>query len=279
MANGAIPSTFKRELTMPEFRILIWSILLILLSSCKSSGQQSPSPYLYDHGAIVRGDTSASELALVFTGDEFADGGMHIIQVLEQQGLRASFFLTGKFYRNPEFEELINKLRTGGHYLGAHSDRHLLYCDWEKRDSLLVSREEFIIDLENNYRAMQSFGLEKEDALFYLPPYEWYNETISLWTREMGLHLVNLTYGTLSHADYTLPGNSGYRKSQEIYESILNFEASRDSGLRGFILLSHIGTAPQRNDKFYLYLEDLIKTLKSRGYRFQRIDELLSNVP
>jgi len=34
--------------------------------------------------------------------------------------------------------------------LGPHSDQHLLYCDWDKRDSLLVTREDFRIDLQLN---------------------------------------------------------------------------------------------------------------------------------
>jgi len=237
--------------------------------------QQNPSPFKYIQGAIVRGDTSVKELALVFTGDEYADGGMHIAQVLERQGVNGSFFLTGKFYRNPDFKAILDILVAGGHYLGAHSDQHLLYCDWVKRDSLLVSREEFRMDLENNYKAMKSFGIEKGDAPFFLPPYEWYNDSIAAWTTFMGLRLINYTHGTLSHADYTVPGSSGYRSTQEICSSILDYETDHPSGLKGFILLSHIGTAPERSDKFYLELERLIKSLKAKEYRFQRIDEIL----
>lgn len=264
---------------MPELRTFLWTILLFLVSSNHSSGQQSHTLFQYIQGAIVRGDTSVKELTLVFTGDEYADGGMHIARVLERQGVKGSFFLTGNFYRNPEFASLLLTLKEDGHYMGAHSDQHLLYCDWDKRDSLLVTREEFMVDLINNYKAMQAFEIEKEDAPLFLPPYEWYNDTISSWTRAMGLQLANFTYGTLSHADYTVPGTKGYRNSTEIYDSILEFEASQDSGLKGFILLSHIGTAPERSDKFYLHLEKLIKSLKAEGYRFQRIDKLLSKNP
>jgi len=260
---------------MPDLRTLLWTVLLFLVSASHGLGQQSPSPFLYLHGAIVRGAASAKELALVFTGDEYADGGMHIIQVLEQHGVKASFFLTGKFYRNPDFKAVLDALVAGGHYLGAHSDQHLLYCDWVKRDSLLVSREEFRMDLENNYKAMQAFGIERKDALLFLPPYEWYNDTISSWTTSMGLQLINFTHGTLSHADYTVPGTSGYRSTQEIYSSILDYETGHSAGLKGFILLSHIGSAPERSDKFYLQLENLIKILQAKGYQFQRIDELL----
>ncbi len=256
--------------TLPAFL----GVLLIPLMTVLA--QSSESSYQTLHGAIVRGDTNRAELALVFTGDEYAEGGEHIAGVLNRQGVKASFFLTGKFYRNPEFTSLIGALVKGGHYLGAHSDQHLLYCDWIQRDSLLVTEQEFREDLMENYQAMFHFGLRREDATLFLPPYEWYNDSIARWTCAMGLELVNISYGTLSHADYTLPGSSGYHSSKEIYRSIMDYESTASNGLNGYILLVHIGTAPERSDKFYLHLEKLLEELKSRGYRFQRIDELLN---
>lgn len=236
------------------------------------------NPCLYfkcESGAIVRGDMSAKKLALVFTGDEFADGGNHILSVLKHQRTPGSFFLTGNFYRNPKFTQLICSLRVDGHYLGAHSDQHLLYCDWKNRDSLLISQEEFIYDLENNYKAMKLFGISKKDALYFLPPYEWYNDTISNWTKSLNLLLINFTHGTLSHTDYTTPNMPNYRNSELIYQSIIDFDSESAGGLNGFILLIHIGTASGRKDKFYNHLETLIAELKSKGYQFIRIDELL----
>jgi peptidoglycan/xylan/chitin deacetylase (PgdA/CDA1 family) len=223
----------------------------------------------------VRGDTTAPQLALVFTGDEFADGGFHILQVLSDLDMKASFFLTGKFYKNPAFEDLLHALVRQGHYMGAHSDQHLLYCSWEDRNSLLVSRSLFRQDLLDNYTAMEPFGIAKEDAPYFLPPYEWYNDSIARWTRELGLQLVNYTSGTLSHTDYTIPGTPAYRSSKEIYHSIVKYEAANETGLNGFILLVHIGTAPERTDKFYLHLGELLEELISKGYEFNRIDTLL----
>jgi len=251
------------------------SVVLLLLALLPATSQTGTSSHQLLHGAIVRGDTSKPELALVFTGDEFAEGGIHIASVLTDQGVKGSFFFTGKFYRNTEFESLIQALLNGGHYLGAHSDQHLLYCTWENRDSLLVSQKQFNDDLLDNYSAMRTFGIAREDAPFFLPPYEWYNDSIAKWTRTMRLQLVNFTHGTLSHADYTVPHTLGYRSSDEIFRSILDHEETDVYGLNGFILLSHTGTAPERRDKFYLYLEKLIEELKEQGYRFKRIDELL----
>jgi peptidoglycan/xylan/chitin deacetylase (PgdA/CDA1 family) len=124
---------------------------------------------------------------------------------------------------------------------------------------------------------MKQFGIQIEDSPFFLPPYEWYNDTISAWTEAIGLRLINYTAGTFSHADYTLPGTPEYKSSAFIYQSIIAFEKNNSSGLNGFILLSHIGTAPERTDKFYLYLEQLIIELKSKGYIFNRIDEHLQD--
>ena len=224
-------------------------------------------------GGIVRGDTSKKELALVFTGDEFADGGEIISRTLKKHRIKASFFFTGHFYRNPIFYDLIISLRDNGNYLGAHSDQHLLYCSWENRDSLLVTKIEFEKDLSDNYQELRRFDIKKEDALYFLPPYEWYNDSISLWTREHGLQLVNYTSGTLSHADYTTPNMANYRSNEAILKSIYSKEI--ESGLSGFILLSHIGVAKERPDKFYVELDQLIANLKNKGYRFRRIDELL----
>jgi peptidoglycan/xylan/chitin deacetylase (PgdA/CDA1 family) len=168
---------------------------------------------------------------------------------------------------------MIKRLKRDGHYLGAHSDQHLLYCDWTKRDSLLVTKQQFARDLEANYAEMKKFGVSKSDARFFLPPYEWYNDTISAWTRELGLQLINFSPGTKSTADYTTPQMKNYRSGEEIYRSIIEYEESRK--LHGFILLVHIGTDPARTDKFYHRLPELLKFLQAKGYQFQTVNQLL----
>ncbi len=222
----------------------------------------------------MRTDTTAKRIHLVFTGDEFADGGEIILETLAEHGIKASFFLTGNFYRNPDFKEIIHGLVRDGHYLGAHSDRHLLYASWEDRDSTLVSREAFNKDVLDNYAEMKRFNIHKKDAPYYLPPYEWYNREIAGWTRDLGLILVNFTPGTYSNADYTIPSmRERYTSSDTIYNRILRYE--KDHGLNGFILLTHIGVHPERPDPFYLKLDDLITVLKQKGYRFTLLDKAI----
>ena len=257
---------------------LFVSSILIVFPSCKQSTyltSNSNNQLNCELGAIVRGDTLIKTLSLIFTGDEFADGAEHITRVLNEQNVKASFFFTGNFYRNPEFQDHIKTLVSDGHYLGAHSDKHLLYCDWKNRDSLLLIQKEFAEDIENNYLEMERFGILKKQTPYFLPPYEWYNDTISTWAKGMGLQLINFSKGTLSHADYTTPKMNNYLNSEKIYQSIVAYEAKNSNGLNGFILLIHIGTDPDRKEKFYFRLEELIIYLKKKGYKFKSLQELL----
>ena len=227
-------------------------------------------------GAVIRGDIANKEIALVFTGDEFADGADGIRKTLKDRKALASFFFTGNFYRNPDFKKAIIKLAADGHYLGAHSDKHLLYADWTKRDSLLVTENQFKQDLRDNYKLMATLGIKKNNAKYFLPPYEWYNRQIVSWTNEEGLTLINFTPGTRTPADYTYPDmGARYLSSEAIYDSVLAYEKKDPNGLNGFILLVHIGTDPRRTDKFYNRLDELLSDLTRKGYHFTRIDKLL----
>lgn len=254
--------------------VFILSCGLLPSASAPMTSSDAQS-FEYAYGAITRGNKANKQIALVFTGDEYADGAQTISNVLKSHNVPGSFFLTGRFYRNPKFQPGIKSLIADGHYLGAHSDEHLLYCDWVNRDSLLITKQEFIQDIEKNYDELDRLGITKHNASYFLPPYEWYNDSISAWTNELGLTLINFTHGTLSHADYTTPSMTNYRSSEVIYSSIMTYEQSKASGLNGFILLSHIGTAPERIDKFYPSLDNLIRELQKKGYVFLRIDELL----
>lgn len=221
---------------------------------------------LYSAGGIIRGDSSLRQIALLFTAHEWADGAEDILTTLKKHGIKGSFFLTG--YALEHHREVVKRLREEGHYIGSHSDRHLLYAPWENRDSLLVSREEFETDLLNSYSKLREAGIKPTDAPLFLPPYEYYNQQIADWTRSLGLQIVNFTPGTWSNADYTTPtmGRS-YRSSKDIYEHILQVE--KQEGLHGHLMLFHLGTDSARTDKFYhRWLNRLITTLQRRGYQF-----------
>jgi hypothetical protein len=45
----------------------------------------------------------------------------------------------------------------------------------------------------------------------------------------------------------------------------------KENTLNGGIILIHPGTHAERTDKLYLRLDEIIKTLKKKGYSFERL--------
>jgi len=91
--------------------------------------------------------------------------------------------------------------------------------------------------------------------------------------------LINFTPGTRSNADYTGEADTNFVSSQAIFESIVNKERADPHGLNGFILLLHIGSGPDRADKFHTRFGKLLDFLSNKGCQFVRVDELLELKP
>jgi peptidoglycan/xylan/chitin deacetylase (PgdA/CDA1 family) len=246
--------------------------LSFYLSSLEKEGGGYQSRDVTDkEGAIVRMDPARKDIYLAFAADKEAEGGEYILQVLNENNIRASFFFTGNFLRNPDYDALIRKVINNGHYVGPHSDQHLLYCDWKKRDSLLVDRRNFENDLRNNHIELAKFGITHSSSKWFMPPYEWYNSTIVDWARAMGLSVVNFTPGIRTNADYTTPDMPNYLSSDDILHSLYQFEKENSHRLNGCIMLIHPGTDSVRKEKLYERLPEIIDRLKNMGYDFKRL--------
>lgn len=231
----------------------------------------------WSHGGLIRGPLERRELALVFTGGDHGEGFPEVLRVLEGERVPGAFFFTGGFLRVPEQRDAARRAVARGHYVGPHSDQHLLYCSWEERERTLVTRREFALDLRANLRELAECGVNPADLSWWIPPFEWYNDEVSAWAREEGFPLCSFTPGTLSHADYTEDSAPNYRSNDEIYGSIFERESLDPHGLNGFLLLTHVGAGPGRKGKFFHRLDSLIHDLRQRGYTFRSLPELLSS--
>jgi len=264
--------TFQKRYqpSLQNYLFLICPFLFTVLEA------QPKKEFTYVHGAVVRGDSTKKELALVFTADEFGEGLPLITQTLQSKNVRASFFFTGRFYGNPAFEKYILQLQKNGHYLGPHSNKHLLYCDWSKRDSLLVSRDSFSRDLASNLATMKSQSVFIHPSHFFIPSFEWWNDSIARWSQALGFRLFSFTPGVRTPADYTWPGmGAAYKSSEWIMDWLKNLLSTDPRKLNGAIILIHAGTDLKRKDKLYDRLPQLIAILKAQGFIFRRVNELL----
>jgi len=89
----------------------------------------------------------------------------------------------------------------------------------------------------------------------------------------MGVTIFNFSPGSGSNRDYLPESDKRFVSSRKILDDILAYEQKDPHGLNGYILLLHVGA--DRKDKMYLLLEELVTTLRARGYTFVRIDQLL----
>lgn len=226
-----------------------------------------------DHGAVIRGDTSRKRIALVFTGGDFSEGTAPILDILEKRHVKAGIFVTGGYLRHAGNEALIRRAIRDGHYVGPHSDQHLLYCAWEDRERSLVTESQFKADLEKNLSDLKRLGAPLGSPALFIPPYEWFNADQVRWAKSMNVRLFNFTPGSGSSRDYMPETDPRFVASQNIYSDILTYEKRDPHGLNGYILLLHLGA--DRKDKFYPLLDSLIPELEARGYQFVRIDEML----
>lgn len=219
----------------------------------------------------MQGDTSLRQVALVFTGDEFNDGLPLIEKTLRKAKVKGAFFVTGRFLEYKNSARLVQRLIQEGHYVGPHSDAHLLYAPWENRDSLLVNKEVFVTDLNANVSKIKALGMK--DMTLFIPPYEWYNKDIVDWSAELGFTVYNFTPGLRTAADYTYPEmGSRYMSSDRLLRQLFDFE--EDRSLNGFVILIHIGTDSRREDKFYKKLGEIISKLEGKNYKFVVLDKI-----
>ena len=259
-------------------RIAVIVLLLGVLAELRAA-ELSPVGFQLSEGGIIRGSTSRKHIALAFTGHSFAEGGKTILNELARHQGRASFFFTGDFLANTNFTPLIRRITKEGHFIGPHSDKHLLYCPWDGPKTNLVTRDEFRSDLTANLEKLERFGVRRAGVRYFLPPFEYYNRAIVDWSAELGLTLINFTPGTRANADYMGDADKNFISSQAIFDSILKHEREDAHGLNGFILLLHLGSGPERTDKFAAHFGELLDALAANGYEFVRVDELLSPKP
>ena len=223
------------------------------------------------YGTIVRVNPDKKTVYLCFTADVNFNGAETILKTLKKQKVKGNFFLTGNCLRYTPNEAVIRRIVEEGHYVGGHSDKHVLYCDWGADRPTLMSADSIIADVKANYAELAKFGIQREEALWFLPPYEHYNDFSVGILEAMGLRVVNYTPGIGTPADYTVPSMKNYRKAQPLIDGLWRFE--KEQGLRGALLLIHPGVEESRpqEERLYNRLDEIIRYLKKKGYSFDRL--------
>ncbi len=238
-------------------------------TEAEKAGPDTASALTDAFDVFVRLDTTSRNVYFVFTADSMFEGAPLALEALEQRGLKASFFFTGNFLRDSANIPVIERVIRQGHYVGPHSDRHLLLAQWNRARTPLVSPDSLRRDILDNLAELSRFGIEPEDVTFAIPPFEWCAKEHAHVYRSLGIVPINPTPEIETYRDFTTPDMPEYWTSSQMLRQLLNLEASR--GLNGAIIILHLGTQPARTDKLYHHLPALLDTLLTLRYHPHRL--------
>ncbi|MCG8513150.1 MAG: polysaccharide deacetylase family protein [Halanaerobiales bacterium] len=195
----------------------------------------------YYHG--IRGRDNIALTFNVDWGEQFLPG---ILQVLQDNNLDATFFVTGKWSRkNPE---LLKKMAQSGHLIGNHGYSHL--------HPKQLSREQLIELIKKNEEIIFRICGKRTDL--FAPPYGEVDARITGIASSIGYKTIMWSADTI---DWQRPA------PEIIAQRAIN---KADDG--GIILMHPTEPTLQA-------LPDIISTLQKRGYNLVTVQELIGAKP
>ena len=198
---------------------------------------------------LFNGNTHIREIALTFDDGPNPYYTPQILTILQQFGVKATFFDVG--YLVADYPNIVRQEYHQGNIVGNHSWSHpvLTYFSAQGIKSQLTSTTNII---------QATIGVRPS---FFRPPYGAINNTVLAQAR-------NLHYTTVlwdgSSADWNLPGVNA------IVSRIVHYARN------GAILLLHDGGGNRAQTVTALPI--IIATLKSRGFKFVTIQQLVDDL-
>ncbi|MHB8836884.1 MAG: polysaccharide deacetylase family protein [Candidatus Methylomirabilia bacterium] len=258
--------------------VFLLSLPLVTPNATAASRLRNRTP------SFERGRRDLPKLALTFDGGSDAGESGRILDVLEQRGVTATFFLTGEYIRhNPG---LVRRIAAGGHEVGNHtwSHPHLTSWDRTRRHDTLPGLDPTVIQEELN-RTAQAYEAATGRTMtpLWRAPFGEVNDDLLLWAAAAGWRHVGWTRDevggrhTLDSLDWVAERSSrNYLTSEQIAARILSFGAG-GSGLNGGVVLMHLST--RRDDPEVTRLGALVDALRGEGYRLVTVTELQRDAP
>lgn len=251
-------------------RLSALTTLAAAATLCAAAAFASATDRYDRHGAMVAHGTDTRRIYLVFSADSMFEGAPAALDALESRGLKANFFFTGNFLGRPGNSSIVRRIIDSGHYVGGHSNRHLLLADWDRDRTPLVTADSMIADIDSNLTALASFGVARTAARWFMPPFEWISASQAAAIRDsLGLEVINPTPEIQTFRDYTVPGMPEYASSDSMLHQLYDHE--RREGLAGAFIILHLGTQDVRTDKLYHHLPAILDSLGALGYSISRL--------
>ncbi|HVR44000.1 MAG TPA: polysaccharide deacetylase family protein [Thermoanaerobaculia bacterium] len=229
--------------------------------------------------SFTRGPADRSEVVLSFDGGSNTTGAIAILDLLRERAIRTTIFLTGEFIeRNPD---LVRRVVADGHEVGNHtwSHPHLTSFSKTRRHGTLpnVSRDFLHAELRRTADAFRD-ATGREMAPFWRAPFGEENSEIRGWAEELGYLHVGWTHGrryNLDSLDWVSDQRSPiYFDPEQLADRLIRFGEANGTTLNGGIVLMHLGSDREENERLDKALPRLIAGLEERGMRFVKVSEM-----
>ena len=197
-----------------------------------------------EYNGICIGNSQKPYIYLTFDCGYEAGYTEKILEVLKQNDVKATFFITGH-YLNSE-PDLVKRMIDEGHTIGNHTADHI--CMPESSEKQI---KEDVMELHT--ALYEKFGYEMK---YLRPPKGEYSEKSIAYTNTLGYTTVMWSFA-YDDWDRNKQGREEYGK-QKILENVHN----------GEVMLLHSTSKDNSN-----ILDYCIKEIKNMGYEFKSLDE------
>ena len=197
-----------------------------------------------EYNGISMGNSEKPYIYLTFDCGYEAGYTEKILEVLKQNNVKATFFITGHYLNSAS--DLVKKMIDEGHIIGNHTADHI--CMPES------TNEEIQEDVMELHTALYNkFGYEMK---YIRPPKGEYSERTVAYTNTLGYTTVMWSFA-YDDWEESKQGREEYGK-KKILDNVHN----------GEVILLHSTSKDNSN-----ILDYCIKEIKSMGYEFRTLDE------
>ena len=199
---------------------------------------------------ISGGSSGGKPIALTFDAGWEYDQTRQLLDVLEQQQVRATFFLRGNWVK--DHPDLAREINARGHLIGNHSLNH---------DHMTgMTKEQMSADIAATTGLIkQTVGSE---PYLFRPPFGEYNDTLLNVLGQQG-YAYTVMWTVDSH-DWAESMNGVQVTEQYVIDRVL-----KNASARGIVLM-HVG-----GYQTVAALPEIITGLRAAGYAPMRLDEML----
>ncbi len=189
--------------------------------------------------------TEEKVIALSFDAAWGNEDTGQILEILERQDVKVTFFMTGGWVE--AYPEDVKRIYEAGHELGNHSENHLNMSELSAEEI-----EEEIMLVHNRVKEITGYNM-----ILFRPPYGDYDNDVITGVENCGYYAIQWSVDSLDWKNY---GRDSIIKTVTCHKNLGN----------GSIILCHNG-AKYTADA----LEDMIIALKEQGYSFVKISDLI----